>query len=299
MLTKTQKYNNLSPKLEGILEKRVLSYGEVVKYRFDIEMENPDKTFYNGKTIFPQVYTLDPTVINFNDPHEDRSGVSKNKLVALISEIDDKGVPTSYKKVRVHAGVRGILTLNLDKDEDRAMCMYLELHPKNGNGLFPGKDVVAKFSRIDENAAATEKIAERSARKKAMDFAEQMSDEDVINFADAMQWDSSTNKTVLRNQIEELAENDHEFFNEFVSSNTLQYKALVKKAINKGVIAFDPAENKFTWASTNQVLTLVNCEPGKEIEKLAEWLLAGGKQAEEAYNKIKSMVSGKKEKAVA
>lgn len=299
MLLKTKKYNDITPELENEILKRVESFGDVVKYRFDIERENPDKTFYNGKTIFPNSWTLDPTEWTITDPYEKRAGVSKSKKIAIVTEINDKGEVTRFGKIRVKATMRGIYQLNLTKDEDRMECIALELHPKNGNGMFPDKNVIPMFSRIDEGGEAEAKIKERSARKTAMDYAEQMSNEDVINFADAMQWDSSTNIAVLRNQIEEMAENEHEFFNEFIGGNTFTYKALVKKAMNKGVIKFDPGENKFTWASTNQVITLVNCEPGKEVEKIAEWLMAGGKQAEEAHNKIKSMVGSKKEKAAA
>ena len=54
MLRQVAHYNDFSPEFIEKLEEKINKFGKIVRYRFDIEKENPDKTFYNGKVVFPQ-----------------------------------------------------------------------------------------------------------------------------------------------------------------------------------------------------------------------------------------------------
>jgi hypothetical protein len=123
-------YNDLSPKLREELERKVESFGRIVRYKFDIARNNPDPSRYNGDTVYPASYTLDPTKFNIQDPYEDRAGKSKTKSVALVDEIhiDEKGIPKKFIKVRLSGADRSILKLNIqDKREDFFMAMFLLL----------------------------------------------------------------------------------------------------------------------------------------------------------------------------
>lgn len=296
MLRQVGHYNDFSPKFLDNLEKRIDGFGNVVRYRFDIENENPDKTYYNGKTIFPQMYTLKPAVFNVIDKFEDRVGKSKSKTAAIIesTEMNEHGVLIpKFTKVRVMAGMRGILRLDLTKEEERDMCRIIELHPKLKNGEFTDPTKVSVVSRIDEQADASKERKERSDRLKAQLAAQEMSDEQIIQFCDAMQWDSSQKPEVLRNDVEALADNDPDFFIDLVSGKNLEYQAIAKKAMNQGIINFDPAEYKFTWASNKQPIVMLSPVGEKnEVVKLADWLQLGT-QGKEVFNKLKSLTSGK------
>jgi len=302
MLRQVGHYNDFSPELLDKLNKKIDSFGDTVRYRFDIENENPDKTYYNGKTIFPQMYTLKPAVFNIVDKGETRQGKSKSKTVAIIktAEMNEHGIliPT-FTKIRVMAGMRGVLRLDLTKEEDRDMCMAIEMHPKLKGGDFADPTKHPVVSRIDEQAEANIQRKERSDRLKAQIAAQEMSDEEVRNFADAMQWDSTQQLEVLRNDAEVLADSDPAFFNDLVNGKNLEYRAIAKKAKDMGIISFDPAEYKFTWATNKQPIVMLSPIGEKsEIEKLADWLQLGT-QGQEVYNKLKSLTQNKKEKAVA
>lgn len=296
-LQQTGQYNDLSPKLLDRLTKRIEGYGKTVRYRFDIERENPDKTFYNGKTIFPSMYTLDPTVFNITDKEEDRPGKSKTKKIALIKKYEDKGshgIEVEFTKIRIGAGRRGILRLELENPDDFAMAMCIELHPKLNGGDFQDSEKHAVVSLIDENAVATVASEERSARLVAMTAAQGMSAKEILDFVDAMQWDSSREEGLMREDVEALAEQDPIFFNTFVQGKNVEFQALVKQALNKGIINFDQAENKFTWSGNKQPITVVSPIGNKsEVEKMAEWLQISGKAGEEVAKKLKSLVAGK------
>jgi hypothetical protein len=288
--------NDISQELRDKLEQKVRSFGKTVRYKFDIAKPNPDPSKYNGDVIFPNMYTLDPTRFTIQDPYENRAGKSKAKLVALVDDtsINDKGVPERYKKVRVMGRSRSILSLNVqDNQDDFYMAMFLEMHPKLKGGEFADKNAHQVVSRIDENAAARNARTERSERLKALNIAQAFSDSELIDFADAMQWDSSEDIEVLRNKVEELADTNPIYFNDFVASKAVEYQSLIRQAINKSLIQFITGEYKYVWAGNQQTITVLSPAGNKKpIEKLSEWLQTSGDKGEDVYKRLKSLVKG-------
>lgn len=294
-------FNDLSPKLREELEQKVESYGKSVRYKFDIAKPNPDPSRYNGDVVYPNMYTLDPTKFTLQDSYENRDGKSKTKNIALVDDgyINDKGVPERFKKVRIGASSQSVLKLNIqDSREDFYMAMLLELHPKLKGGKYADKNTHPVISRIDENAAAREQRTERSERLKALNVAQAMSDEELINFADAMQWDSSENSEIVRNQVEELADTNPIYFNDLVQSKAIEYQSLIKQGVNKDLISFDGGAYRFVWTGNQQTITVLS-PSGKqnEIQKLSEWMQTSGNKGDDFYKKLKSLVKGGKKVA--
>jgi hypothetical protein len=296
LLRKEGQFNDLSTEFRKKLEDKVRGFGKTVRYRFNISSENPDPEKRNGKFIWPNIYTLDPATFYINDPYEKNS--SKSKRIGLVDGVDyvqGQQVPSKFKKIKVEGKNEGILKLDIaDIDEHFEFAMYLEIHPKQINGDYLDKSKQQIFSRIDEQAAATSARAERSAKQKALSVAEKMSDKEIIEFADAMLWDSTQELELLRNQVEEMAEKNYEFFNDLVVGKNIEYQALVKKAIDRGVVIFNPAEYNFIYASNKQVIATLSPNGEKEPEhKLADWLMGAGTKEQEVFKKIKSLTEAK------
>lgn len=301
LLRQEGEFNDLSLGLRQQLEEKVRGFGKIVRYKFDISNENPDPEKKNGKVIWPNMYTLDPAVFYINDPYENREGKSKSKRIGMIDEteiVQGFKVVKRFKKIRIEGKFFGILKLQLQEIEEHFdFALYLEMHPKLIGGQFADKARRPIFSRIDELAAATTSKQERTERQKAYNAAQGMSMKELVDFADAMsggnnvQWDSTAEEIILRNQIEELAEADPIFFNDLVKGKNIEYQALIKQALNKGAIIFDPAEYSFVYGGNMQpIITFTPSGVKNEIEKMAEWLQTGGK---EAHKKIKSLVESK------
>ncbi len=300
MLEAVGVYNDLSPKLREQLEAKVLQFGKKVRYRFDIKRKNPDPEKTQGEWLYPFIYTLQPITFTIVDNLEDRKDKQKVKKIGIVESVDKDGKPERFRRVRVRQQEKGIVTFDMDKPEDIESVMYLELHPKLSGGQFKDKDKVAVATRIDEQATADQERKERSARKKAMDIAENMTDKEVIEFADAMsgsgepKWESSQEISILRNEVEALAEKSPKFFNDLVASRSLKYQSIVKKAIDKGFIVYDPAEYKVMWESNNQILAILPPTGTKNwMEKFAEFLEAGGKKTDVIYKKLQSLTEEK------
>lgn len=285
-------FNDFSDELRSSLEERVKSFGKTARYKFDIAKENPDPTKYNGDIVYPAVYVLDPARFTITDPYEKRTGKSKSKTVALIENIGEDGKPDRFKKVRVRDRDKGVLVLHLhDRPEDFETAMLLELHPKNANGLFPDKSKHQVFSRIDEQAFAKEEREERSARKLAMDTAEKMSDAEIVEFADAMLWDSTLDLLVLRNKTEELAEIEPNFFNDIIADKKTKYLSLIKKCIDLKYLQYNPEDGKLSFASTGQPIVILGENAALDgWGRYAEWFMTAGDKADAVYKKLNGML---------
>ena len=287
-----QRFNDLSDKFRKELEETVKGFGNRVRFKFDIAKENLDPQKFNGAIIYPNVYTLDPAVFNINDPYETREGKSRSKQIGLILETDqEKGHPIKFHKVRILSRMRGILDLDLEQELDRNVCMFLLIHPKLSGGQFLDKTKQQVFSRIDEDALAGVQVSERAEKLKALNAAALMDDKAIVDFADAMAWDSTQKPKVLKNLVEEFAENDPASFNELVNGESLAYQSLVKQALDRSVISFDPAEGKFTFTKTKEpIATLGMIDEKTEVVQLAQWLLSGGEKEKKVYARIKELV---------
>lgn len=292
MLQKHAHYNDLSPELRRKLEEKVRSLGTTVRFKFNISRENPDPEKYNGPILWPALYVLDPKVFRITDALEKRDGISKSKEIGLVDKLKDDGKPLSWFSIRVFARHKGVLTFKPDENvDDFNYVMYLLIHPKLDGGMFQNKGMQPIIQMIDEKKEAAEQKERRSHRAKALAAATNMKDEEVISFADAMMWDSTIDTDLLRNQVEVLAETDPKMFNDLIGSKNLEYQALIKRAMDKQVIAFNPAEYKFVWFGNQQpIATLAPVGNKNEVEKMSEWLQTGGKNADEVYAKIKSLV---------
>lgn len=300
---KTGVYNDLSPKLRAKLEERIISFGKKVRYKFDISNVDPHPD-NKGERIFPFLWHLDPIQFQIIDKDEDRkeNGVDiqkVKKIGILLPGKTDKGDPT-FRRIQVPQRNKGVLVFDMENIEDKESVMLLELHPKLSKGLFADKDKREIVSRIDEQGLATEQRKVRKDKIKASDIAVNMSDKEVVQFSDAMsggnniEWDSTQDIMVLRNKIEELAETEPIYFNTLVESKNIEYQAIIKQAMNKGIISFDPADYNFKWTTNNQPIAVLQPTGDKnEIQKLAELFQAGDARQKSLYKQIKEMVTGK------
>lgn len=299
MLQRENVWNDLSPKLISKLEEKINSFGKIIRYKFDISHQDPSpEGRAAGEVVWPFNYTLDPITFSIVDKLDDREGKQQVKKIGIVEGteiIDGREVTKKFKRVRVSEKEKGVKKFDLGKIEDREMVMYLELHPKLSGGDFSDVTKRQLFSRIDEKVAANTKRLERTEKTKALNAAQSMSDKELIDFADAMLWDSSEDIDILRNQTEDLADTNPVYFNDLVSSKAIEYQSLIKKAIDKDLVIFDPADYKFLYKGNQQTIVVLSPVSDKsEIEKFSEWLQTGGQKADEVYKKLKALVQDKK-----
>lgn len=287
MLEAQGKYNHLSEKLRADIQKAADRAGRYVKYRFAIARKNPDgerKT--GGEYLYPLLYTLTPVTFDIVDPYD-----KQRKKIALVIETNEKDATSDkFDRIEIKEGWQGVYTLDMNNPNDRDKFAYIELHPKLENGMLRDLQIAPIVSKVDEKQRAETAMRERNVKVDAMFAASNMNPEEVKDFAAAMGWDEATDIVILKEEICSLAERDPKFFIDFVNDKALEYKAVIKRALDNRIINWIPVENKFVWASNKQAIAVLErMEGGKELERMSEWLLVS-KNGGEIYNKIRGML---------
>lgn len=294
MLQQQGIYNDFTDELRAEIDKKIEGFGKKMRIKFDISKPNPDPAKYNGNTIYPFLYTLDPKTFKITDPYEKRPGKQKVKNVGIVDKINEKGDVASFKCVRISERMKGVLELDLTVPEQLEMAEYVLLHPKLKEGKYMDSQKIQMISIIDENKYATEQRTLRSAKTQALNFAMQMSEKQVVEFADAMNWDSTEEMSIIRNKIEDLAEHTPDIFNDLVKDEKMKFQAVVKQAFDNKVISYDPTGNRIIWVSTTQPIAQLGTDLDKnEVERAALWFQLGGENATKAFEKIKSLMGNK------
>jgi hypothetical protein len=296
MLQKHAHYNDLSAELRKELEDQIDSFGKRVRFKFHISHDNPDPEKYNGPTIWPFLYVLQPRVFRINDPYEKRTGESKSKNIGLVIGTDKDGKPEKFDRIRVNERHKGILSFELldennqPRQDERDLVMYLLVHPKMIGGKFKAPDAQGVFELIDVQKEAKAQREMRKSKGEALAIATKMTDNEVVTFAQAMMWDSTEEVDFIRNRVEEEAENNPKMFVDLVTSKKLEYQSLVKRSLEQQRISFDPVAYNISWFGNQQLIaTLSPVGDKNEVQKFAEWLETGGKKADEVFNKLKSL----------
>lgn len=280
-------YNNLSDQLRQDLEDKAAELPRYVKYKFAIARKNPDpEQRTGGEYLYPQHWSLSPVTYDIIDPYDKR-----RKKIGLVSKLKEYGHPgDGFKRVTLEEVWRGLYILDMQDKDDRDTFVYLEMHPKLEGGKFRDPNMPAVFARIDEVKAAKKSLSAREDRANAMFVASQFTAQEIGDFACAMGWNEHEDMNVLRDKVLELADKDAEFFKNFINNKSIEHRAVIQRAMNNNIIAFQPVENKFVWVSNGQTIAVLDrCESNQVLERMSDWLMTS-KNGLEVYSKMKAML---------
>lgn len=280
-------YNNLSPQLREQLEKKAKEAGRYVKYKFAIARRNPDGEMRTGgEYLFPLRWALTPVTFYITDPYD-----GLRKRIGIVRSLKEFGAPADgFRRIVLDEQFKGILTLDLEHMEDQDSFIYLELHPKLDGGQFRDTNEMAIFKRIDDVKEAKTSLTARENRANAMFVASQMTANEVKDFGCAMGWNEHDDINILKDKIMELADKDPDWFKNFIDNKSIEYRAIIKRAMDNNIIAWQPVENKFVWSSNNQTIAILDrCEDGKVLERMSDWIITS-KNGQEVCTKIKGLL---------
>lgn len=290
MLDAQGKFNQLSPQLRKEIEEKATKLGRYIKYRFAIGQMNPDgEEKADGPIIYPIIYQVTPVTFQVRDPHDD-----KMKLVGLPIELKELGArEDSFKRLNIKSSQRGLLTLDMNKADDRDYFAWLELHPKLENGRFRDPELPGLITLIDDVLDAKRNLADRKLRIDVLFVAQNFTAKEDRDFAAAMGWFEHENPSVLKEKIMELADTNPVFFRDFVDNKQLQYRATLQRAFDGKIIVYSPVESKVTWAAGRQTIAVLErVEDGNLLDRLSDWVLTS-KNGLDVYKKIQSMLTEK------
>jgi hypothetical protein len=279
-------YNNLSDELRKVLDGKATEAGRFIKYKFAIARKNPDiEQRTGGEYLYPQRWALSPVTFDIIDYDK------KRKRIGLVTRLREYGNPDDgFRRVYLDEAWRGVYILDMNDKDDRDTFCYLELHPKLENGLFRDPNMPAVFSRIDEVKQAKKSLTDRENRANSMFVATTLTDSETRDFACAMGWDEHEDIAIIRDKVLEIADKEQEFFKNFINNKSIEYRAVIKRAMDNNIIAFQPVENKFVWVASGQAIAVLErCEGNKVLDRMSDWVQTS-KNGQEVYSKLKGML---------
>ena len=280
--------NDLSKDIIAKLTARKKELGtNIVKYKFNIQRKNPDGYRSTApEYIYRAWYALEPVTFDIiDDGTPKRIGLFFNEV-----QIGQTGrFEPDYQRIVLVDRDRGILTLDLTRADDIAKFFYLELHPANMSGLFYDKRYGNLFERVDETKEAKRRVTVRKIAYEAISRAENMTAQEVKNFASAIGWDDSESDEILQDKVQTLAEKDPNFFIKFCDPASITVRAAITRAEKAGIIHWSSTEYKYSWGSTGETIASFGRSDKDKLDLVADWI-ATQKQGSDAYEKIKGML---------
>lgn len=273
-MRKTELYNDLSPEL---VKSTKLKPGEKVVYRILNIGKNPMDP---SRQAYPSIVSVPPTDQIWDEKKQEYVSI------AAIRAVDSKG-KHSYHEIYFYGSQAGLLILHGGRAADQEIHSYLSLC--NYNVSNPTRDTTkeAIFELVDENARSEKERKTRNLKREALNAAYDLSTDEVKNFIAALGQDDNRPTDVMRNQLEAMADNDPKSFLELINNKQAAMKAVINRALAKGVILFDAESSMYKWPTGEAILTVARTTAGDAADELVSFCVSSAK-GEKVYTTIQS-----------
>ena len=239
-MIKTKEYNNVkTPPMLKRDEVKVFQYLNVKN-----DKQNP------GKVVMPSIHMI-PSIDRVYDKETD-----DYIDIASIGSIGIGGKPT-MNTIQFTKKDKGLMALRGSKTGDREIYQYLMLSNFNASNPDRDKSVNPLFKLVEPKKDATDARKLRNLRRDAMNVAAELSAAEVREFAASLNKDEKRDISILRDELEVMAEKDPTSFMTLSKDKNKSIQATCKSAIDKKVIRFDKASSTFIWVATGETIVQV------------------------------------------
>lgn len=273
-MKKTKLFNNLSPEL---IESTKLKRGEKVVYRITNIQRNPmDPT----KWAIPSVRNVPPV----DQIYDEKKGEFVD--IAAVKAVNAEG-DHSFHDMYFYGSQGGMLILSGGVAAHQEIHSYLSLC--NYNASNPNRDTTkeALFELVDESVRSEKERKNRNLKREALNAAYDLSADEVKNYIAALGQDDTRPMEVMRNELETLADADPKSFLDLVNNKQASMKAVINRAVSKGVILFDQEASRYTWPNGEAILTVARTTGSEPVEELISFCVSSAK-GEKVFQTIQS-----------
>ena len=113
------------------------------------------------------------------------------------------------------------------------------------------------FKLVEPKKDAADSRKQRTLRRDAMNVAAELSAAEVREFIASLNKDETRDISILRDELEIMAEKDPKQFVALSKDKNKSIQANCKKAIDQKVIKFDKASSTFLWVSTGESIVQI------------------------------------------
>ena len=268
-MIKTKEYNNYK-------NPPTLNRDEVKVFQYLNVKPDPQN---KGQVIMPSIAFM---------PEVDRVYDKENDEYVDIANIKSLGVggkpiiePVAFSKQ-----TQGKMLLRGSKTGDREIFQYLML--SNYNKSNPNRDTSVNplFELVEPTRIAKESREHRTLRRDAMNVAAELSEAEVREFISSMNKDAKRDMSILRDEIEVMAEKDPKGFIKLSKDKNKSIQANCKLAIDKKIIEFDKKTSSFLWVGTGEtIVTVPRSSKSSYLQGFTNFVLSN-KNGESVYQEV-------------
>lgn len=255
-MIKTKDYNNISRDIE---KKFQLRPGETVTFEYTRKKPDPHPDSLLGY-FMPEMFIVPPKT-QFYDPI-----LEEVVDIAAIKRVGEKG-KVVFSDIKFRRKEAGILALSGDKPEHMNIYTYLMLHPWNETSPHRPPSAPVYFRLQQPEVDAERRRQNRSIRYEAMKTAMEMPQSRVRKLAAALGLDPRGPIQVLREAVENHADNYPQGFLNLAGSSQTNIKADVNLAFRGdiGILRYIAKNRRVIWAADKtRILTVA---PGKDYKE--------------------------------
>lgn len=236
-------------------------------------------------------------------PTKDRIWDQYDKEYKDIAYIKSVGINNEITVGDIHFYLRtqGRIICRGGVAAEEDMYDYLLLSNYREDNKARDTTVVPIYRFVNPKAIADGKREARKHLFLAIDKYRELDDDRVKKLIVSMGEDESQDIGILRDILEDMAQNKPEDFMALYTDPMGERKAILQRAVDKGVIEWHPNDSKFTWGGSDKTIAVIARGSDKDnIEEMAVWTMKSEKE-EAVYQEIAKRVTSKKEskKAVA
>lgn len=263
-MKKTEQFNNVSEKLMASTK---LKKGEIATFKIAKIQTHPANP---AEVIIPSAVSV-PVIDQIWD--EEKQDYVDIAAISRVSRDGNHG----FHELWFYGSQGGHWILKGGVAQDQEIYSFLSLC--NFNGSNPNRDTSKEiiFELVDEAKTSEVERKKRNIKREALNIAADLDQEEVKNLIAALGKDDTRKIDVLRNELETLADKDPATFLELAGNKQAATKAVLNRAVTKGVIIFDNEQSRFTWPNGEVILTVARTTGGDNIEELLGYCVSNAK----------------------
>ncbi len=268
--------------------------GDTAIFQLLDRREDPDNP---GRLLVPFMYMVRCRQ-RINDPTRSDKSKSRYITVANITQEyqDEKGqLVTKSPHPIFYGNLQGIKILNGDREADVNEYQFLRMCDENASNENRDKNRTPIFEELNPEKQAAADRLDRQTRYMAIDKAKRMSESEAREFAASMAWDSTQKIDIIRNQIEDFAEQDAAEFNSRLGDVNRTLKANVKMALDENIIAYQVEGRKFIFVADKSTICAypTRIEATQYVDRLSEFFITNKLEGKKIYELMVSRLTTK------
>jgi hypothetical protein len=193
------------------------------------------------------------------------------------------------------ASTQGVKVLHGNRESEVNEYHFLCLCNENASNENRDENVVPVFEQVVAKKVAVTERMERNVRIESLNKARTMSDAETREFAASMGWNSKEVIDILRNQVEQYAEDDPAEFKLRAEDANRALRANVKMALDENIISYQPENKRFVFVADKSVVFAypTRIEGTQFVDRLSEFFISNKTESKKIYETTVSRLKAK------